>query len=172
MHVLCTPSTMRQFTSVIRSHSVFSCNLPPALLAGWPGSFTCYCGNAGVERIPKWESAQEVDSGEENSPVVPAGNRVHDLSIRSQALYHLSYSQPPIQIESVGRFVFIPILEVALVHLHPRKTLCVQPFSCTYMNTCVSLHSTDQQTCHVFRSVLLPSSATNPCLLSQCLSGL
>ena len=22
----------------------FSCNLPPALLAEWPGSFTCYCG--------------------------------------------------------------------------------------------------------------------------------
>jgi len=24
---------------------VFSCNLPPALLAEWPGSFTCYFGN-------------------------------------------------------------------------------------------------------------------------------
>ena len=32
---------------------VFSCNLPPALLAEWPGSFTCYCGNTGVERILK-----------------------------------------------------------------------------------------------------------------------
>ena len=32
---------------------VFGCNLPPALLAEWPGSFTCYCGNTGVERIPK-----------------------------------------------------------------------------------------------------------------------
>ena len=29
----------------------FSCNLPPALLAEWPGSFTCYCGNMGVEWI-------------------------------------------------------------------------------------------------------------------------
>ena len=26
---------------------VFSCNLPPALLAEWPGSFTCYRGNTG-----------------------------------------------------------------------------------------------------------------------------
>ena len=26
---------------------MFSCNLPPALLAEWPGSFTCYCGNTG-----------------------------------------------------------------------------------------------------------------------------
>ena len=31
----------------------FSCNLPPALLAELPWSFTCYCGNTGVERIPK-----------------------------------------------------------------------------------------------------------------------
>ena len=32
---------------------MFSCNLPPALLAEWPGSFTCYCGNTGVERTQK-----------------------------------------------------------------------------------------------------------------------
>ena len=30
----------------------FRCNLPPALLAEWPGSFTCHCGNTGVERTP------------------------------------------------------------------------------------------------------------------------
>ena len=29
---------------------VFRCNLPPALFAEWPGSFTCHCGNMGVER--------------------------------------------------------------------------------------------------------------------------
>ena len=32
---------------------VFSCNLPPAPLAEWSASFTWYCGNTGVERIPK-----------------------------------------------------------------------------------------------------------------------
>ena len=30
---------------------VFSSNLPPALFAEWPGSFMCYFGNTGVERI-------------------------------------------------------------------------------------------------------------------------
>ena len=30
---------------------VFSCNLPPALLAEWPGSFTCYCGNTWVKPV-------------------------------------------------------------------------------------------------------------------------
>ena len=31
---------------------VFRCNLPPVLFVGWPRSFTCHCGNTGVERIP------------------------------------------------------------------------------------------------------------------------
>ena len=31
---------------------VFRCNLPPALLAEWQGSFTCHCGNTGLERTP------------------------------------------------------------------------------------------------------------------------
>ena len=29
---------------------MFRCNLPPALLAEWPGSFMCHCHNTGVER--------------------------------------------------------------------------------------------------------------------------
>ena len=31
---------------------MFRCNLPPALLAEWPGSFTCHCGNVGVKWTP------------------------------------------------------------------------------------------------------------------------
>ena len=29
---------------------MFRCNLPPALLTEWPGSFTCHCSNRGVEQ--------------------------------------------------------------------------------------------------------------------------
>ena len=36
----------------VRGMCVFRCNPPPALLAEWPGSFTCHCGNMGVERTP------------------------------------------------------------------------------------------------------------------------
>ena len=38
----------------------FICNLAPTLLglAEWPWSATCCCGNAGVERIPKWVSTE------------------------------------------------------------------------------------------------------------------
>ena len=80
----------------IQSHidRVVSCNLPPALLAEWPGSFTCYCSNTGVEQTPK------VDPGEENSPAAPAGIWTHDLSITSLALWPLSYPAPRIYASS------------------------------------------------------------------------
>ena len=45
-----------------------------------------YCGNAGMERIPKQESAQEVDPGEENYPAAAAGTRTRDLSVTSLTL--------------------------------------------------------------------------------------
>ena len=80
-HVILWPSglvvcvhhtTMHQFTMslyskphIYRVLCVFSCNLPPTLLAERSGSFTCYCGNTRVERIPKCESAQKVDPGEQ-----------------------------------------------------------------------------------------------------------
>ena len=31
---------------------MFRCNLSPSLLAEWPGSFTCHCGNTRVEQAP------------------------------------------------------------------------------------------------------------------------
>ena len=40
----------------------------------------------GVERIPKLESAQEVDPEEENSPAAPAGIWTRDLSVTSPML--------------------------------------------------------------------------------------
>ena len=58
-HGLCTPNnhapvySVTSFQATCVGACVFRCNLSPALLAGWPGSFTCYCGNTEVERIPK-----------------------------------------------------------------------------------------------------------------------
>ena len=63
-----------------------NCNLPPALLAEWPGFFTCYYSNTGVEQIPKQDSTQKVDPGEENSPAVPARTQACNLLIRRPAL--------------------------------------------------------------------------------------
>ena len=52
-------TTMHQFTVLLHSKMhrsgawLFSYDLPPTLLAEWPGSFTCYSGNTGLERILK-----------------------------------------------------------------------------------------------------------------------
>ena len=97
-------------TSLMQSHirkvraCQFSCNLPPALLVEWLASLCAvYCGNTRVERIQKerkkerknktkqanqlkQQSAQKVDTGEENSPAAPAGTRTRDLSITSPGL--------------------------------------------------------------------------------------
>ena len=35
-----------------KSVCTFRCNLPPALLAEWPGSFTCHCSNTDLEWTP------------------------------------------------------------------------------------------------------------------------
>ena len=39
------PCTISRHFMQSNIRNMFSCNLPPALLAEWPGSFTCYCGN-------------------------------------------------------------------------------------------------------------------------------
>ena len=36
----------------VKGVCVFRCKLPPALLAEWPGPFTCHCGNMRVELTP------------------------------------------------------------------------------------------------------------------------
>ena len=51
---------------------MFRCNLPPALLAERPGSFTCHCGNTGVERTPN--KSQHTKLSQEKkilSPLLP-----------------------------------------------------------------------------------------------------
>ena len=53
-------------------HRVFSCNLPPALLAEWSGSFTCYCCNMGVEQILN-ESQHRKLTVEKILPPLPPG---------------------------------------------------------------------------------------------------
>ena len=61
-------------------------NLPSALLAVWPGSFTCYGSNTGWIDT-KWESAPKVNSAEENSPAAPARTRTCNLLITIPRLW-------------------------------------------------------------------------------------
>ena len=78
----------------IKRVCVFRYNLPPALLAEWPGSLTCYSGITGAGRTQNKSQHKNVNTGEEKSPPVPTRNRTCDLPIMSPVLYPLSYLDP------------------------------------------------------------------------------
>ena len=46
----------------VKGVCMFRCNLPSALLAEWLGSFTCHCGNMGVEQIPHKSQQTKITS--------------------------------------------------------------------------------------------------------------
>ena len=93
---------------VPRHACLAACNLPPALLTEKLESFTCHCSNTrcwgwvgGLERIPKEQSAQKADHGEDNSPVDPSRTRTRDISVTSPALEPLSYIYIYVYISSI-----------------------------------------------------------------------
>ena len=70
----------------VKGVCVFKRNLPPALLAEWQGSFTCYCSNTGWNG--NWiRASTEVNFGEENLLPLMPGLGTCNLSIISPALY-------------------------------------------------------------------------------------
>ena len=60
-----------------RVYACFRCNLPPALLAEWLGSFTFHCGNTGVEWIPNKSQHGKLTLEKKNSAAPPA--RIRNL---------------------------------------------------------------------------------------------
>ena len=61
----------------------FRCNLPLALLAELPGSFTCHYGNTGVGRTPNMSQHTKLTLEKKIFRAAPAGIRTCNLSITS-----------------------------------------------------------------------------------------
>ena len=75
----------------VKGVCMFRCNLPPALLAEWPGSFMCHCGNKEVEWTLNKSQHAKVNSGEENSPSTPARIQTSYLLIVCPTALSTSY---------------------------------------------------------------------------------
>ena len=75
----------------VKDVCMFRCNLPPAILAKWPGSFTCLCSNMGWNGHRIRVSTQ---SQEENLHITPAGTGTCSLSNMSPALYQQAIPAP------------------------------------------------------------------------------
>ena len=77
---------------------MFSCNLPSAFLAEWPGSFTCYSSNTEIKRYRNKSQHRKLTlekkggggggggRRKEKNPTAPTGTPTRDLSITSPAL--------------------------------------------------------------------------------------
>ena len=72
---------------------LFRCNLPHALLAKWPGSFTCHCSNTGVEQTSNKSQHRNL-TGEENSPSTPTRIPTHKLLTMSLVCYQQAILAP------------------------------------------------------------------------------
>ena len=70
---------------------VFRCNLPPTFLAEWPGSFTCRCGNTGVERRPNKSQHTKLTLEKKILPSLLLVIRTCNLSITSPTILPTSY---------------------------------------------------------------------------------
>ena len=88
----CFYTSMHQLTRSLYSkplYCVFSCNLPPALLAEWPGSFLCYSGNSGGVDTEMWVSTKCLPGDSIFfffffKSATLAGNRTRDLWITTE----------------------------------------------------------------------------------------
>ena len=101
-------------TSLGQGCIVFSCNLPPALLAERPGSFTCHCRNTRVERTPNESQHKKMNSGKDHSPAVPAGIRTRDLSIASPVLYQPSYRGFLVIVKTILKYSLLMAAELKI----------------------------------------------------------
>ena len=52
---------------------MFRWNLPPGLIAEWPGSFTCHCGYTGAERAPNKSQHTKLTLEKKILPPLPPG---------------------------------------------------------------------------------------------------
>ena len=73
---------------------VFRCNRPSALLSEWPGSFTCHCGNTGVERIPNKSRHTKLTVEKKILPLILPG---FELAIFGSQVQHSNQQALPVQ---------------------------------------------------------------------------
>ena len=81
------------------------CNLPPALLAEWPGSFTCHCGNTGVEQTSNKSQHKKLTLEKKILPLLLPSFKLATFQSRAwcsyqQAIldnYHSTISTEPFQ---------------------------------------------------------------------------
>ena len=107
----------------------FRCNLPAALLAEWPGSFMCHCGNTGVEWTPNKSQHRKLTL--EKKILLPLLQDFKPITFRSQVRHSTNCAIPT----PVTKPVCIVQLKNILLNL-----LCLLIFETTVWNNLKSEH--------------------------------
>ena len=87
-HYACT-AAWSAHSHWVKDARVFRSNLPPALLAGWPGCFTCHCSNTGVERTPNKSQHTELTPEKNILPLLLPGFEPATFRWRVRCSYQL-----------------------------------------------------------------------------------
>ena len=105
------------------------CNLPPALWAEWLGSFTCHCGNTGVEQTPNKSQHTKLTLEKKIFPLLLPGFKLKLFDHKSGTLTSKLSQLPTVlsYTEMKGwsrKTVFekrFPMLPKQLAALHPAR---------------------------------------------------
>ena len=113
---------MYQLTpSLVKGVFVFRCNLPPALLSKWLGSFTFHCSNRGLEQTQNKSQHREV-----NSPAAPGRIDTQSLSRRgmcTRQMYGKLWWRDVVWICTADTKIIVHIYEGSFAHLLTREGL-------------------------------------------------
>ena len=100
---------------------MFGCNLPPALLAEQAGSFTCHCGNMGMERTPnKRQHAKLILEKKILPPLLP-GLELAAFRSRVRRSYHQAIPAPSDMLQLGSVIEGSLCLELSIVKWGPER---------------------------------------------------
>ena len=99
---------------------MFRCNLPHALLAQWPGSFTCHCSNTGVERTSNKSQHTRLGLEKKILPPLLPGFQLATFRSRVRRSYQQAIPAPLLcpncHTIDVERTLLIPLSTEAIVN--------------------------------------------------------
>ena len=93
-HYTCTAAVSPLRLRWVKGVCVFRCNPPSALLAEWPGSFTCHCGNTGVERTPSKSQHTKLTLGKKILPLLLPGFELATFRSQVRCFYQQAIPAP------------------------------------------------------------------------------
>ena len=143
----------------VKGVCVFRCNLPPALLAEWLGSFTCHCSNTGSERTLNKSQHRKLTLEKKILPWLLPGFKLATFESQVQRSY-----QPSI-LAVIGT-------DESNHCMKRQLSACHLPLCCVTVCSCVCYGGCSFFVCHCHQFVGWYSSSAFPPVVGRVISVL